>query len=175
MEHIYIGAADEATVKSMLQRQNVSTEKLTAVNDGDKIPFGNKYFQVIDIVGHTAGSVGYMIEDKLFTGDAIGSGYVWMQIGMCSIEDYVGSLQHLNDAIGDRDLTVYGGHTQYRGTMTDQYVRDILACAQGIVDGSIEGTQYLRGNVRDAKVATYGTASIVYDPAKVTIPARLRS
>ena len=109
-----------------------------------------------------------MIEDKLFTGDAIGSGYVWMQIGMCSIEDYVGSLQHLNDAIGDRDLTVYGGHTQYRGTMTDQYVRDILACAQGIVDGSIEGTQYLRGNVRDAKVATYGTASIVYDPAKVT-------
>lgn len=168
VEHIYIGAADEATVKSMLQRQNVSTEKLTAVNDGDKIPFGNKYFQVIDIVGHTAGSVGYMIEDKLFTGDAIGSGYVWMQIGMCSIEDYVGSLQHLNDVIGDRDLTVYGGHTQYRGTMTDQYVRDILACAQGIVDGSIEGTQYLRGNVRDAKVATYGTASIVYDPAKVT-------
>ena len=50
MEHIYIGAADEATVKSMLQRQNVSTEKLTAVNDGDKIPFGNKYFQVIDML-----------------------------------------------------------------------------------------------------------------------------
>ena len=78
------------------------------------------------------------------------------------------SLQHLNDSIGDRDLTVYGGHTQYRGTMTDQYVRDILECAKGIVDGSIEGEQYIRGNVRDAKIATYGTASIVYDPAKVT-------
>ena len=168
VEHIYIGSADEATVKAMLERAGKDTSKLTPVNDGDQIPFGDQSFQVIDIYGHTPGSVGYMIEDKLFTGDAIGSGYVWMQIGVCSIEEYVNSLQHLNDAIGDRDLTVYGGHTQYRGTMTDQYVRDILECAKGIVDGSIEGEQYIRGNVRDAKIATYGTASIVYDPAKVT-------
>lgn len=168
VEHIYVGAGDEATLKAALTRRGKDTSKVTPVNDGEKIPFGNKAFQVIDIYGHTNGSVAFLIDDKLFTSDAIGSGYVWMQIGVCSIEEYVKSLQHLNDAVAGMNLTVYGGHAQYRGTMTDQYVRDILACAKGIVDGSIVGTQYLRGNVRDAKIATYGTASIVYDPARIT-------
>ena len=161
VEHIYIGTAD---AQSVLSKMGEDAGKVVSVNDGDKIPFGNKSFTVIDVPGHTTGSVVYLLEDKLFTGDAIGTGYVWMQIGDRSIEEYVDSLQHLNDVIGDRDLTVYGGHTQYRGVMTDQYVRDILECAKGIVDGTIETKQYLRGSVRDARQATYGTASIAYRP-----------
>lgn len=161
VEHIYIGAKDADTV---IARMGEDADKVIKVNDGDEIPFGNKSITVIDVPGHTTGSVVYLLEDKLFTGDAVGTGYVWMQIGDRSIEEYVDSLQHLNDVIGDRDLTLYGGHTQYRGHMTDQYVRDILECAKGIVDGSIETKQYLRGGVRDARQATYGTASIAYRP-----------
>ena len=165
VEKVYIGADDSESVRKML---GDDASKLVTVQDGDTIPYGKHTVKVIDVPGHTAGSVVYLVDNsKLFTGDAIGTGYVWMQIGVTTIAEYVNALEHLNAAVKGLDLTVYGGHMQNRYPLTDQYVRDILACAKGIVDGSLEGVQYLRGNVADAKIATYGTASIVYDPDRV--------
>ena len=165
VEKVYIGADDSASVIKML---GADASKVVTVKDGDTIPYADHTVKVIDVPGHTAGSVVYLVDNsKLFTGDAIGTGYVWMQIGVTTIAEYVDALEHLNAAVKGLDLTIYGGHMQNRYTLTDQYVRDILECAKGIVDGSLEGVQYLRGNVTDAKIATYGTASIVYDPDKI--------
>lgn len=165
VEKVYIGAADSESVRKML---GDDASKLVTVTDGDTIPYADHTVKVIDVPGHTAGSVVYLLDNsKLFTGDAIGTGYVWMQIGVTTIAEYVDALQHLNDSVKGLDLTIYGGHMQNRYTLTDQYVRDILECAKGIVDGTLEGVQYLRGGVADAKIATYGTASIVYDPDRI--------
>ena len=159
VEAVYIGADDSASV---IEKLGDDAGKVVTVKDGDTIPYAGHTVKVIDVPGHTAGSVVYLVDNsKLFTGD------VWMQIGVTTIAEYVDALEHLNDAVKGLDLTIYGGHMQNRYTLTDQYVRDILECAKGIVDGSLEGVQYLRGNVADAKIATYGTASIVYDPANI--------
>ena len=159
VEAVYIGADDSASV---IEKLGDDAGKVVTVKDGDTIPYAGHTVKVIDVPGHTAGSVVYLVDNsKLFTGD------VWMQIGVTTIAEYVDALEHLNDAVKGLDLTIYGGPMQNRYTLTDQYVRDILECAKGIVDGSLEGVQYLRGNVADAKIATYGTASIVYDPANI--------
>ena len=165
VEKVYIGTDDSASVIKMM---GDDAAKVVTVEDGDTIPYGNHTMKVIEVPGHTAGSVVYLLDNsKLFTGDAIGTGYVWMQIGVTTIAEYVDALEHLNAEVEGLELTIYGGHAQNRYTLTDQYVRDILECAKGIVDGTLEGVQYLRGNVADAKIATYGTASIVYDPDKI--------
>lgn len=51
-----------------------SAEKTQAdiiLEDGEKLPFGGKEITVIHTPGHTKGSVTYMIDDYLFTGDTL--------------------------------------------------------------------------------------------------------
>lgn len=44
------------------------------VNDGDEIPFGEKFINVIHTPGHTSGSCCYIIDDILFSGDTLMAG-----------------------------------------------------------------------------------------------------
>lgn len=41
------------------------------VKDGDQLPFGDTAFSVLHTPGHTRGSVCYLLEDHLFSGDTI--------------------------------------------------------------------------------------------------------
>ena len=79
------------------------------LEDGQQIPFGDKSIRVIHTPGHSLGSVCYLVDNLLFSGDTIfESGY-----GRCDLHG--GDLRALAASLGklktlDGNLTIYPGH-----------------------------------------------------------------
>ncbi len=164
VKKIYVQQEDSALVKRSMKGD---AGKLQLVADGDEIPLGGGAVEVIHVPGHTLGSVVYWYENNLYTGDAVGTGDLWMGFTPMSIEEYLGSLRHLLDRVGDRKLAVLGGHTgECRSPLGVEYLHQLLACATGLVDGSLRGAPYRRtvgGQASLGQAATVGRATIVYD------------
>jgi glyoxylase-like metal-dependent hydrolase (beta-lactamase superfamily II)/poly(3-hydroxybutyrate) depolymerase len=177
LKRVHVHQADSEPVRRLM---GSDAGKVEFIKDGDKIPLGESAVDVIGVTGHTWGSLVYLYENNLYTGDAIGSGDLWMSSSVMSVEDFIPSVQHLLEKIEGRELSVWGGHSgEYRTPMTDEYVRQILASAQGLVDGSIIGVPYRRtigGRPTLGYAATVGRASIVHNLNNIrTIPGALRS
>ena len=164
LKNVYVHQDDSESVKRLL---GSDADKVILVKDGDKIPFNGEEIEVISIPGHTWGCVAYWYKDNLFSGDAIGSSDAWLGSSALSVEDYIESVQHLADKIGDNKLRVYGGHSgENRSPLTEEYVHQMLACAKGLVDGTITSKPYRRtigGQMTLGSDATYGGATIVHN------------
>lgn len=80
------------------------------VNDGDEINVGNMKFKVITTPGHTEGSVCYLIDDKLFSGDTL----FRESVGRTDL--FGGNFTKIKDSVKnklfklDEKMTVYSGH-----------------------------------------------------------------
>jgi hypothetical protein len=97
-----------------------------------------------------------------------------------SIEQYIQSVQHLLDKTGNNKLSLLPGHTgENRSPLTDQYIGEMMACAKGLVDGSITGTPFCRtfsGMLTLGNIATIGQASVIYNLNNIhTIKGALRN
>jgi glyoxylase-like metal-dependent hydrolase (beta-lactamase superfamily II) len=144
-----------------------------------EITLGDRTIRAISIYGHTRGSTGYLdAENNLIaTGDAIGSGYVWMHFGL--ISQYAESVRHLQSVLRPMDhpavlpahfyqvAEAARGKAPIRGRPLDkQYVDDELACAQGILDGSLVGEPYpIVG--RNVAIARVNSAQMTYLPSMI--------
>ena len=78
--------------------------------DEETITLGDTEIQVLLTKGHTEGSVCYIIEDCLFSGDTLFKG----SVGRCDLKsgdfnELLNSLDLLKD-LADKDYTVYAGH-----------------------------------------------------------------
>lgn len=79
------------------------------LKDGEKIPLGNQWITVIHTPGHSRGSVCYLCEDALFSGDTIfARGYGRYDLHGGDGAVLVRSLQSLRSL--DKNLTLYPGH-----------------------------------------------------------------
>ncbi len=142
----------------------------TAVGE---IDLGDRTVKAIAMPPHTPGSTGYLDTDNqmLFSGDALGSGYVWLQWAPIGV--YQTSVHHVLDVVKTYpDLKVFGAHFyQYRqgkraeppvnGRPADlQYVRDEAAAADELLSGKAIGVPYFwRPN---SYIAGHGSGQIVY-------------
>lgn len=82
-------------------------EKL--LSDGDAIPFGEKSITVVHTPGHTKGSVCYLIDDLLFSGDTVfADGYGRTDLEGGDDAALAHSLQKLFEL--PMSLKVYAGH-----------------------------------------------------------------
>jgi glyoxylase-like metal-dependent hydrolase (beta-lactamase superfamily II)/poly(3-hydroxybutyrate) depolymerase len=164
VKKIYVHPEDGDLVKGLMKGD---AGKVQLVADGDAISLGGGSVEVIHVPGHTFGSVVYWYENNLYTGDAVGTGDLWMGFTPMSIEEYIGSLRQLLDRIGARELAVLGGHTgECRSPLGVLYLHQLLACATGLVDGSLTGAPYRRtvgGLPSLGHAATVGRATIVHD------------
>jgi len=146
----------------------------TAVGE---IGLGDRTIKVIDIHGHTPGSVGFldMENNMILTSDAIGSGCVWAHFGPIPV--YAESLRHLQSVLEPLDNpAILPGHFYQiaagpRGKpplngrpLDKQYVDDQLAVAEGVLSGEIVGEPYpAAGN--NVFVARFGSAEMTYTEA----------
>ena len=160
VKKIYVHREDAPLVLKMM---GPDASKVTFVKDGDRVPLGGKDIEVIGVRGHTFGAIVMKYENFLFSGDSIGTGYVG--ISVISLEEYVDSLKHLLERMGDGRYIVYGGHTgEVTTPLTDQYVRDMLDCVQRVVNHAIPGPVYWRSNdLATRKVSAVRGSAITYD------------
>ncbi len=141
-----------------------------------EIALGGRTIRAVNLYGHTPGSMGYLDTENnlIVTGDAIGSGLVWMHFGM--ISQYVQTLRHLRDVLRPmNDPAVLPAHfyqikidtrakPPVNGRPLDkQYVADQLAVAEGVVMGSIVGEPY-RIVGRQVVVGKVSSAEMTYRP-----------
>jgi glyoxylase-like metal-dependent hydrolase (beta-lactamase superfamily II) len=62
----------EETAKQFTQGANFfKPVNIISVRDKDLLKFGNMHIKIIGLPGHTPGSVGYCIDDHVFTGDLV--------------------------------------------------------------------------------------------------------
>lgn len=145
----------------------------TAVSE---IDLGDRKITTVALPPHTPGSTGYLDTENqmLFSGDALGSAFVWVQGG--PIARYLESTRRLYDLTAAYPkLAVFGSHFyQYalgprraapiNGRPGDrQYILDQAELAEGLLNGTIVGEAYEVG--RELVWGTLRSAQIVYSLA----------
>lgn len=79
------------------------------VHEGDVLPLAGMTFTVLHLPGHTGGSVGYAVEDVLFSGDTLfQSGYGRTDLPGGNFSELRESLRRLY--LLEKDYHVYPGH-----------------------------------------------------------------
>ena len=130
--------------------------------------------EVVEMPGHTPGSV--VLMDRAagicFSGDAFGSGQVWLQVvPTAPVSLYLSAVRRMQRETAGGIEKIYCGHYPYqRRPLGADYLADMAALAQSILDGRptddapFEVESAL--NCAAPRVAYGGEVSIVYDPAQ---------
>lgn len=88
---------------------NAVFPKFNMINPGDRFDLGGLHVQVVDLAGHSKGSIGLLIEEEhlLLSGDALNR-YLWIfNKGACPLKEVLGTLEKVVMLPFDRFL---GGH-----------------------------------------------------------------
>lgn len=163
-DEVYMHPAD--TVLDVPQLRSY-TGKLVPVDDGDVFDLGGRKLQVVHTPGHTPGSISLVDYDAgiAFTGDAFGSGQLWMQIEplvpFSTLAESCGRMIELMDSTDVGKL--YVGHYPYLKRPLDiDYLMDVDICARRIDKGdTAESTLFWEDGARLLK---NGSCEIVFRP-----------
>jgi len=172
-------------LNGMMGGKELHPERTIDIRTGSKIDLGGTSLEVCEVPGHTPGSVVFLDQrsNKLFTGDAIGSGYgVWMQVPTAiPLDQYYESLTGLLRWLIDRGgrMTFHGGHRyqMFQSTHVPGYnppnmglLCDLIDLVDGLVKGTIVGRHSTVDKVMELEpplYAAFGRAEIEYMPHRI--------
>lgn len=166
-EEIYMHEGD----KDMLSNYQ---GKINFLNVGDKIDLGGVDVEVIDMIGHTPGSIGFLDHTHkiIFTGDGIGAKLCWMHITPLPLESLLGVVRNLED-IKDQWDEIWPAHfDQSNRILGIEYVRDLKELCEKIIRGDdVPTTEDKDAATRfhlpfTPLVAQNGTSGVIFNPAK---------
>lgn len=178
----------QAVASSRYQGEMPSWDHFTPVRDGDCIDIGGNSIEVIEVPGHTPGSLVFLDRKHraIFTGDAIGSGgQLWMQVEHAiPLEEYLPHVKRLADILDrEGELTYLGGHILQAGEpdtpechpIDRQYVEDVITVCEDLVAGkplALEQFEYppqFNRSVKpgEAMIANRGYLHMVFRPDSV--------
>jgi glyoxylase-like metal-dependent hydrolase (beta-lactamase superfamily II) len=185
---VYIGAKDLEYAKPFLDpkvTQQITSQMLPGITIADSLKFpesqvqktilipvddnhifklGSRDVQVINVPGHTPGSI-FLLDVKnktLYTGDNMQTTWLFFKESL-SVATYMQSLEKLNNIKGEYN-TLLPGH----GNALDIKTLDELKkCCQQILDGKCEAKPYHSMIGQDGVSCTYKTVTIAYDPNKI--------
>ncbi|NQT24245.1 MBL fold metallo-hydrolase [candidate division KSB1 bacterium] len=140
--------------------------ELIPVKAGYLFDLGNRMLEVIEVPGHTPGSI-CLLDSKaklLFVGDNNNT-IVWLFLDGClPLEVYLEVLQKQNQRSNEFD-TILCGH----GDPLDAgFIEEQIVCARNILNGSCKGEPYetFFGQV---PLCTYKRAGIAFDPENLWV------
>lgn len=121
-------------------REQHGTGNLIPVVEGDEIELGNRLLTIIDIPGHTPGSIAILDEKNrvLISGDTIQDGNIFMFGKYRNITEYINSLIHLKEFAGLFD-EIYPMHGSF--PVKPELIDKLLEGAKDIKYGRATGTE----------------------------------
>lgn len=148
-------------------------EKFAVVKENDVFDLGGVSLKTIYVPGHTPGSIVLLDEknERLFTGDAVGSGMFWMQITGCiPLHEFRENLARLIRTVQPfAKLKIYPGHRwQSPVQLNRQYLDDTLTLTDRILEDPEYGNaleMMYHGRPLAYREASYGMMlAYSYDP-----------
>ena len=132
-EEFYMSPAEEDNY-----RENNGKGTIIPVREGDVIDLGERPLMVIDIPGHTPGSIAILDEKSrvLISGDTVQDGKIFMFGKYRNIDDYIESLKHLHLYGGQYD-EVYPMHGTF--PVKPELIDKLLSGAMEIKTGTATG------------------------------------
>ncbi len=166
-KEVYFHAADTV----LLKMEKPYHGKINFVTDGQVFDLGGKKLEISHMPAHTPGSI-VVLDQKAgncYSGDAFGSGQVWLQLRPFSpIKTYISSLRKMEKLMDGGITKIYCGHYPYVKKAYDKsYLVAMRELAQSLENGTASGAKpydlkvSIGGN--SPMIVTNGPASIVYD------------
>jgi len=153
-----------------LFKMDINYSKFLNIKDGEILDLGDRMLEVIEVPGHTKGSI--VLLDKrnkfLFSGDALGAGHAWLQLPGClPLTIYLKSLYKLAERINDFEK-IYHGHLPQTNMnpVSPDYLLDLIKAVEMVISGKIKGEPYPYGNFGGLYI-NYGKATLVYNPENI--------
>jgi len=134
-EVVHMGVKEEA-----LYRANGGTVEVVPVLQGDIIDLGDRPLEIIDLPGHTPGSIAILdVKNRvLIGGDSIQDGRIFMFGEHRNLPDYIASLEKLS-AYGGRFDEVYASHSTV--SVNPDIIPKLIAGAKQILAGEANGEE----------------------------------
>lgn len=109
------------------------------VKEGDVIDLGGRPLEIIEIPGHTPGSIAILDVNNraLISGDTVQAGDIWMFGPARNLAQYPKSLEHLMTYM-DRFDVVYPSHAEF--PVQPDLIGHLRCAANGILSGDVDGT-----------------------------------
>ena len=185
---VYIGAKDMEYAKPFLNPkvvQQITSQMLRNITIADSLKFpesqvqstilipvhdnyilklGDRNVQVINVSGHTPGSI-FLLDIKnkfLYTGDNMQTTWLFFKESL-SVGTYMRSIKRLNRLKGKYNI-LYPGHGK---PLDIAILNELKQCCQQILSGKCEAKPYHSIIGQDGVSCTYKGVTIAYDPAKL--------
>jgi hydroxyacylglutathione hydrolase len=139
---------------------NLKPFLLKPITQGYVFDLGNRKLEVIEVPGHTAGSICLLDKQnkQLFTGDDNNS-LVWLFLEECEpLEVYLQSLIKLNTRNKEFN-TLFPGHGE---PIDKTFIVEEISCVQNILNGSCKSEAY-KTFVGDALLCTFKRSGVAYN------------
>ena len=153
----------EKRKKAVASGEAVAPPVLMPVKEGYIINLGDRKLEVIEVPGHTRGSI-CLLDTKnriLFAGDNTNS-LVWLFLKDCTpLEGYLKSLQKVAKRSNEFD-TIMPGHNE---PLPTTFINDQIGCVKNILAGTCSPVPYNVGSFSaGAMLCAYNNAQVAYDP-----------
>lgn len=112
--------------------------KLIPIEEGHIFDLGDRQIEALKLRGHTRGGLAYLDRKNrlLFSGDTINLGPIFMFLPECDLDELIAELKRF-DAMDTFDL-IFPAHNRH--PIGPEKIKDIIACAEAVRDGALEGT-----------------------------------
>lgn len=169
---IYYHAADTL----LLSRLKPYKGNTHFVKEGDIFDLGDKKIEVKHMPAHTPGSIVLIdrANGNCFSGDAFGSGQVWLQLWPFStMETYIQSCKKMEKLMQEGITKIYCGHYPYVKKALDiQYIKNMQTLAEAVKNGTPPTPQVFPTRIPDIggpnpMLVTLNGVMIVYEPSKI--------
>ena len=174
----------ESFLQMMMEDKQLNLREAKNIRTGDEINLGGRTLEVLEVPGHTPGSI--VLWDKkgnhLFTGDAIGSGNdVWMQWpSALPLDQYYPSLLQLLSwcvarggrmkLLGGHSRQCFGSHLLSYNPFSLGWLCDLIDLVDQVLQGKIVGQPSDVDIVLETEPplqAHYGRAMMQYMPSRI--------
>ena len=141
-DHIAGNAAFDEAYMSLNEEGNYrghgAIGAIEALREGDEVDLGGRTLKVIDIPGHTPGSIALLDEKNrvLISGDSVQDGNIFMFGPGRNLDRFIESMKHLKEYDGLYD-DIYPMHGTF--PVKPELIDKLTEGAQSIVDGKATG------------------------------------